>query len=170
MKFIKRLFRRAVIGAGHSGQSLEAARNIVEAFAVFLETSAPLPGRVADVDQLPHDKEAIKEAFSICIAGTSDPVLIEHLRHGYLLLSAWQENVGDQVLGLDYHGLDLSGDPMEIAEVIQRESEQMEPWNMLIEVEQATLTSELKTMGAYGTNTGYGTPSLTTAVRPAVLH
>jgi len=63
------------------------------------------------------------------------------------MLSAWQNGVGDQNLGVDFTRLDLEADPIELADIIQRDSEVMRKWNRLITAEQSILQSELKALG-----------------------
>jgi hypothetical protein len=75
------------------------------------------------------------------------------------MLSAWQNGVGAQTLGTDFAQLNLDGDPLELAQQIQEQSEPMEKWNPIIRAEQARLTSELSAMGvsiqlAYPSNFG----------------
>lgn len=149
MKMIKRLFSRDRASPEPTLLQLQTAQRIVQEYADFLETSSPLPGRIADVSQLPHAKQTIKDAISVCITGFSDPVLSEHLRHGYLMLSAWQQDVGDSVIGVDYSGLDLEQDPILLAEQIQITSNTMGPWQSLVEIEQKQLHGELQEMGAF---------------------
>jgi hypothetical protein len=149
MRMIKRLFSRDRTSPEATLAQLQTAQVIVQDYADFLETSAPLPGRIADVSQLPHDKQLIKDAIAVCITGFADPVLSEHLRHGYLMLSAWQQGVGDNVIGVDYSELDLDTDPIILAEQIQKTSNTMGPWQKLVEAEQKYLNAELKEMGAF---------------------
>lgn len=154
MKIIKRLFGFRNTRQDHGRLSADTAQRVVNEYAMFMEDSAPLPGRVADAADLPHEKETIKAALATCIAKSSDPVLVEHLRHGYLMLSAWQDGVGDTPIGVDYTQLDLGADPMDVAEEIQRCADLMKAWTPLIDAEQETLTRELNAMGAYLSQTG----------------
>ncbi len=147
MGMFNRLFRRDIIRAAPCELSLETAQRVVQDYRVFLETSAPLPGRVADVSELPHSKGHIKDAISVCITVLRNPQLNEHLKYGYLMLSAWQNGVGAQSLGPDFAQLDLDDDPLESAQQIQEKSEPMEKWKPVIKAEQSRLTSELSAMG-----------------------
>lgn len=147
MGMFNRLFRK--VGARQATRELDmaTAQSVVQDYRIFLETSAPLPGRVADERRLPHSKEHIKQAISVCISTIRDPGLNEHLKHGYLMLSAWQIGVGDKNLGVDFTQLDLEADPIELADQIQRESKVMRKWNPLIKAEQSILLTELKALG-----------------------
>ena len=83
----------------------------------------------------------------MCITELRDTQLTEHLKYGYLMLSAWQNGVGDKTLGLDFTQLDLEIDPLDLAQQIQQQSAPMEKWSPMIKDEQAKLTSELGAMG-----------------------
>ena len=128
--------------------NIEEAQRIVQDYGDFLAISSPPPGAVADVNKLPHDKPVIKEALATCISVIRDPELAEHLKHGYLMLSAWQIGVGDKNRGLDFTRINLDMDPLELAELIQRKSDTMDDWRPLIKTEQATLTAELNALVA----------------------
>ena len=60
---------------------IELARQVVQVYANFLNTSAPLPGCVADTNELPFDKEVIKASLYACINSTGDPELIQQDIH-----------------------------------------------------------------------------------------
>jgi hypothetical protein len=147
MGMFNRLFNKVSARQDTLGLDMATAQSVVQDYRIFLETSAPLPGRVADERQLPHSKEHIKQAISVCISTIRDPGLNEHLKHGYLMLSAWQNDVGDENLGVDFTRLNLEADPIELAEQIQRESDVMRKWNPLIKAEQSVLLTELKALG-----------------------
>ena len=135
MGMFNRLFKRDTRSTEQNTLTIEAAQQIVQQYRLFLEDCAPLPGRVSDVSHLPHRKEIIKDAILVCIRTFRDPSLTEHLRHGYLMLSAWQSGVGEQDLGPDFSQLDLEADPAN-------------KWTPLIKTEQAVLESELQAIGA----------------------
>lgn len=123
------------------------SHKVVQDYANFLNTSAPLPGCVADSRQLPHDKEVIKQSLFNCISSTGDRELIEHFKNGYLMLSAWQDKVGEQVLGLDFTSIDLESDPLDIAAQVQAQSDRVANWKPKIEAEQKILAAELVSFG-----------------------
>jgi len=102
---------------------------------------------VADVNELPHSKDLIKDAISVCITVLGDPQLTEQLKYGYLMLSAWQSGVGAKTLGPDFTRLDLDIDPLELAQQIQQLSTPMEKWNPVIKDEQVRLKYELNALG-----------------------
>ena len=99
MGMFNSLLRKVGARQESTGLDIAKAQRVVQDYRVFLETSAPLPGRVADERQLPHSKEQIKHAISVCISVIRDPQLNEHLKHGYLMLSAWQNGVGHKTWG-----------------------------------------------------------------------
>ncbi|NCF19216.1 MAG: hypothetical protein GWP63_13315 [Haliea sp.] len=129
------------------GLDLDLARKVVQDYANFLNTSAPLPGCVADSQQLPHHKELIKESLFTCINATGDPELIGHLKNGYLMLSAWQEGVGEHNLGMDFTELDLEAEPMFTAAQVQRQRDEVAHWRPLVEAEQKLLSADLLAFG-----------------------
>lgn len=142
MNVFNRLLKRGKAGNGSTLMSIETAHRVVREYGHFLETSAPLPGCVADVDQLPHSKEYIKAAIGVCVNKIKVPEVIEELKNGYLMLSAWQNDVGEQTLGLDFTQLDLNEDPVLIAQMIQQQSDGIGRWKPMIEADQIALMSE----------------------------
>ena len=147
MGMFNSLFRKVAARQESAGLDIVKAQSVVQDYRVFLETSAQLPGRVADECQLPHSKELIKHAISVCMRVIRDPQLNEHLKHGYLMLSAWQNDVGDTILGVDFTQLDLDTDPIKLADIIQRESDVMSKWTPMIKAEQSVLRAELEALG-----------------------
>ena len=129
---------------------IRAAQRIAQAYGHVLDSSAPLPGCVADAGQLPYDKDTIKQALAICLSASNDPQLTEYLKHGYLQLAAWQHGVGDKALGLDFTEIDLEADPNEIAALVQQRSATMACWDTLIKEERARLEGDLSALGFQG--------------------
>jgi hypothetical protein len=143
MGVLQRIFR----SDKPAGQDMALAHQVVMEYANFVNTSAPLPGCVADSSQLPYDKEVIKRSLFTCISGTGDREIIEHFKNGYLMLSAWQDAVGEQTLGLDFTGLDLEADPLDVAEQIQLQGDRVARWKPVIEAEQKILAADLVSFG-----------------------
>jgi hypothetical protein len=141
------IFQRIFGSDRSAGRDIGLAHQVVQDYANFLNTSAPLPGCVADSSHLPHDKEVIKRSLFTCISCTEDAELIEHFKNGYLMLSAWQDAVGEQTLGLDFTGLDLEADPLDIAERIQLQGDRIARWQPVIEAEQKILAADLVSFG-----------------------
>lgn len=144
MGMLNRLFGNPNAATENHLLNLETAQMIVEDYGNFLQASAPLPGCVADTSRLPHDKDIIKDALLTCMGVIRDPGLIEHLKHGYLMLSAWQEGVGEKHLGIDFTQLNLEADPLQLAASIQRQKETVDKWEIIISAEQAALKSDLR--------------------------
>ena len=123
------------------------AHKVVGEYANYLNTCAPLPGCVADSSDLPHDKELIKESLFACINATADPELIGHFKNGYLMLSAWQAGVGDNVLGVDFTRMNLEENPIDVAAQVQYQSDEVERWTPVVVKEQKILAAELISIG-----------------------
>lgn len=141
------IFQRPLGNSKPVGLEIGLARQVVQDYTNFLNTSAPLPGCVADTSQLPYDKEVIKQSLFSCISDTGDRELIEHFKNGYLMLSAWQHGVGGRTLGVDFTGLNLDAHPLEIAENIQQQADQVARWKPVIEADQKILAAELVSFG-----------------------
>lgn len=148
MNLFKHLFGRTQARNDEFGAlDLHTAQKVVQDYADFLDIAAPLPGRVSDESRLPYSKLHIKNALSVCINASCDPQLISHLKNGYLMLSAWQSGVGSRTVGVDFSSLNLAADPLEVAEAIQIQSEQVSRWTPIVKTEQANLASELRVLG-----------------------
>lgn len=141
MTIFTRLFGRRK-GRSQTLGFIETQRMVLD-YARFLEHSAPLPGRLVDASSLPHGKSELKEALLMCIGNCNDPRLEEHLKHGYLMLSAFQEGVGEQDLGTDFGSLDLDLDPLDIATRIEQESAVLHPWRESVQAELERLQQDL---------------------------
>ena len=141
------MFQRLSTRQQSPGLDLDNACAVVQGYANFLNVSPPLPGCVADSKQLPYDKELIKESIYICINATGDRELIAHLKNGYLMLCAWQDNVGDRPLGVDFTRLDLEADPLKTAAEIQQQSDDVAGWTPIVESEQKMLEADLMAFG-----------------------
>ena len=121
---------------------IDAQRRVLD-YARYLEDNPPMPGRVRDVARLPHDKHVLKDALLTCIGHSNDPRLGEHLKAGYLLLSAFQEDVGHEELGTDFAALDLAADPLEIATRIEQDADRSSSVRDRVEAELAQLRDDL---------------------------
>ena len=149
MELLRKIIGREKSKEDPARLTLQSAQQVVEDYEHLLQTSPTLPGRVSDVSELPHDKETIKAAITACVYVTRDPVRTEQLRYNYLNLSSWQEGVGPETLGIDFSQLDLSVEPGELNQLLQKISDGMEKWTPIMEAEQKQLRSELQSMGAY---------------------
>lgn len=79
----------------------EDFEDVVSAYLFHLERSAPTPGCVADVRELPCSKEAIKRALRWRLLHTGDADFRDTLKVAYVALCDWQEGVGAEHRGLD---------------------------------------------------------------------
>ena len=128
--------------------SAEQCQEIICDYANFLDIAAPLPGCVADASKLPHPKDTIKLAILTCmVTSGDDEELLRHLRHGYLMLAAFQEDVGGQNLGMNFIDIDLDDDPEAVAFQLQRQEQGVAPWKPLVQAEQGQLMQELRAAG-----------------------
>ena len=122
---------------------------VVQAYGKVLETKAPAPGTVADVKKLPYPKPVIKKALVAALRITDDPKMKEHLKIGYILLSAWQEGVGENDQGLNTLALDMSQDTKSLAQAVLEQSSGSEKWIAKAQEEKETLAKELQEMGLW---------------------
>ena len=132
-----------------TGMTADAAEKIVQDYGAVLGSSAPAPGCVADVRNLPHSKERIKQALVFAIRLTKDPQMREQLKVGYISLADWQEDVGTDTVGIDLTKMDLNADPLEMAKRIASRGNAMEKWTPLVQAEQEALKSELQKLGLW---------------------
>lgn len=141
MKLFSRLFGRTS-GAEYELDFLKAQRMVLD-YARFLEDSAPMPGRIVDTSRLPHPKASLKRALLMCIGSSSDTRLDEHLKAGYLMLSAFQSDLGDVGMGTDFAALDLEGDVMDIAAQLEQDETKAETWRLDVRRELEQLKQDL---------------------------
>lgn len=141
MAMFTRLFGRRQ-NAAQEGRFMDAQRRVLD-YARYLETNPPMPGRVRDVARLPHDKQVLKQALLTCIGHSNDARLGEHLKAGYLLLSAFQEGVGCEEVGTDFTALDLAADPLDIATRIERDADETRDLRVRVDAELTQLQDDL---------------------------
>lgn len=146
MTTLQRIFGQLIVS--DERLSAQECQEIICDYAHLLDTDAPLPGCVTDASKLPHPKDTIKLAILTCmVTSGGDEELMRHLRHGYLMLSAFQDGVGEQTLGMDFTNIDLEQDPEAVAFQVQRQSQGVAPWKPAIEAEQGQLLQELRAAG-----------------------
>lgn len=148
MSILGRFLGRGKASNNVAFMRFDRAHRIVREYADFLQTSSPMPGCVADVKQLPHAKAQIKDAIGVYVNKIREDAVTEELKHGYLMLSAWQDGVGEESLGLDFTQLDLDEDPQLVAEMIQEQSASIGKWKPVIEADQAELKAEFELLAA----------------------
>lgn len=141
MAIFTRLFGRR--GRAARQESFVTAQRRVLDYARYLESSPPLPGRILDASRLPHSKESLKSALLMCIGNSHDERLEEHLKAGYLMLSAFQPGVGEQDIGTDFASLDLEQDPLNVATSIEADEQRVRPWRQRVQEELELLKDDL---------------------------
>ncbi len=132
-----------LLGTPGRSQYLDARRQVAD-YAQFLERSAPMPGQVADANQLPHPKGELKLALLVCLGGASEARVKEQLEAGYLMLSAFQEGVGRPFVGANFAGLDLESDPEDVALALEEAYLEASPWRRLAMRDLERLREELQ--------------------------
>jgi hypothetical protein len=132
-----------------TGMTPEAAQKLVQDYGAVLGSSAPAPGCVADVRNLPHSKERMKQALVFALRLTKEPQMREQLKSGYISLADWQEGVGNERVGIDLTKMDLNADPLEMAKRIASQGSVMEKWTPLVQAEREALKSELQKLGLW---------------------
>lgn len=120
---------------------------VVADFGEVLAVRAPVPGSVADVDELPYPKDQIKLAILITLKVTNDPELREHLKFAYVSLADWQDGVGATHKGLDATKLDRSKPIQDLLNEIGDRGEEMKKWQPIVKAEQEALVAELRKLG-----------------------
>ncbi len=141
MKMFSHLFGRLPV-ADCALNFVNAQRMVLD-YARFLENSAPMPGRIIDASRLPHPKASLKQALLMCIGSGASNSLEEHLKAGYLMLSAFQTNVGDVGLGTDFAALDLEADLVDIVEQLQQDETEAQSWRLDVRLELEQLKQDL---------------------------
>jgi hypothetical protein len=141
MKMFSHLFGRLPV-ADCALNFVNAQRMVLD-YARFLENSAPMPGRIIDASRLPHPKASLKQALLMCIGSGASNRLEEHLKAGYLMLSAFQTNVGDVGLGTDFAALDLEADLVDIVEQLQQDEAEAQSWRLDVRLELEQLKQDL---------------------------
>ena len=126
----------------HELRFMDAQRMVLD-YARHIESWAPMPGCIADTTALPHAKDAMKKALLLCIASSNGPRMEEHLKAGYLMLSAYQSGVGEEMLGVRFAELDLEDDPAEVAAVINARSGDARKWDSQVRAELQQLQQDL---------------------------
>lgn len=120
---------------------------VVADFGEVLATRAPVPGTVADVDELPYPKDQIKLAILTMLNVTSDPHFQEQLKIAYVSLADWQAGVGPTHVGLAVKKLDRTKSPLDLAKDVGARVEEIKKWQPIVAAEQETLIGELRHFG-----------------------
>jgi len=128
--------------------SNEDAETIVKEYANTIEHNSPLPLTVSDTKNLPYSKNKIKKAILVVLQNTTNEQGITYLKHGYTFLSNWQDNVGDEDIGVNLLDKDLdSDDASQHIQDFQEQSRKYNEWKDLVESEEKQLIRELEEQG-----------------------
>jgi hypothetical protein len=125
----------------------EDFEDVVSAYLFHLERSAPTPGCVADVRELPCAKETIKSALRWRLLHTGDADFRDTLKVAYVALSDWQEGVGAEHLGLDAGKLGPDLTAAERAAMIAAKAVEGATWAGKSNAEAKGLHRELSALG-----------------------
>jgi hypothetical protein len=140
---------------GSPSMTVEDAEKIVQDYGAAWRSVARPGNVVRDIRNLPHPKEHIKQALILSLLLNTDPKGREILKVAYILLADWQEGVGNIPVGLDMTGVNLNGDPIELAERVAEPLRRMVKWQPVVNEEQEVLKSELQKLGLWEvTNAG----------------
>ncbi len=136
---------KAIRNQAHQKPStLRMLKKIIQEYGNVLENNSPRPGSVADVCKLPYKKEQIKQALIIGLHETNNEKMKEILKVGYIELSIWQENVGNEDQGLDFSKIDFNDAPRKTIEQFIKQSDISQKWSPLVEAEKKSLEKELR--------------------------
>ncbi len=141
MNLFTRLFGRPDNGVRE--MDFIGAQRMVLDYARYLEGASPMPGQVLDASCLPHDKELLRDALLFCISNSSDPRLEEHLKAGFLMLSAFQHGVGEAGAGVEFAALDLDADMLDTAHHLEMQQERSQHWSLIAGRELQQMQEEL---------------------------
>jgi hypothetical protein len=125
----------------------DIGEDIVAAYCQALEESAPLPGCVADVEELPYPKETIKEALRWRLQRTSDVDYRDTLKVAYVALADWQPGVGPRHRGLDLTQLPPDLSRQQRLERIAEQALEGAAWSARSNAEAEQLHRELVALG-----------------------
>lgn len=122
----------------------EEMNKIIQEYGRALVHKAPPLGGVADVSKLPHSKSKIKKALIQALYAVEGPELARSLKDGYVRLSDWQEDVGEQTIGIDLAEFGTISDLDEQASVYLEQEHQIEKWQHEVSSEVESLKDDLK--------------------------
>ena len=150
MRFFSKLFGKSNQKSSSSKIiKLEDAEKIIQKYGNVLENNSPRPGSVSDVCELPYKKEQIKQALIIGLHENNNEMMKEMLKVGYIALSNWQENVGNEHQGLDFSKIDFNDTPRKTIEQFNKQSDISQKWSPLVEAEKNSLEKELRNLGLW---------------------
>ena len=122
----------------------EEMNKIIQEYGRAMVHKAPPLGGVAAVSKLPYPKSKIKKALIQALSAVEGPELARSLKDGYVRLSVWQEDVGEQTIGIDLAEFGTISDLDEQASVYLEQERQIEKWKHNVSNEAESLMDDLK--------------------------
>ena len=94
-------------------------------------------------------EEHIKQALILGLHETNDERMKEMLKVGYVEISNWQENVGNEDQGLDFSKIDFNDNPRKTIEQFTKQTDIRKKWSPLVEAERKSLEKDLRNLGLW---------------------
>ena len=129
---------------------LEEMNKIIQEYGTAMVHKAPPSGGVADVSSLPYPKSQIKRAIIQALYAVAGPEMATSLKAGYVKLSDWQEDVGEQSIGIDLSKFGMILDTGERADAYLEQENQIEKWKDQVNDEMESLQDDLEKLGLWG--------------------
>jgi hypothetical protein len=129
---------------------LEEMNKIIQEYGSAMVYKAPPSGGVADVSSLPYPKSQIKKAIIQALYAVDGPEMATSLKDGYVKLSDWQEDVGEQSIGIDLSKFGMILDTDERVDAYLRQESQIEKWKDQVNDEMESLQDDLEKLGLWG--------------------
>jgi hypothetical protein len=123
---------------------------IIQEYGSAMVHKAPPAGGVADESNLPYPKSKIKKAVIQALCAVDGPEMATSLKHGYLKLSDWQEDVGEQSIGIDLSKFGMILDTDERVDAYLEQESQIEKWKNQVNDEMESLQDDLEKLGLWG--------------------
>jgi hypothetical protein len=147
--FHARSKRPAEVNEAQTKQGIERAATILAAYGKVLSEDKD-GGLIADIKRLPNSKEEIKAAVRILLKVTIDPAMREHLRTGYIALSAYQPLTPNQKQAIRQWDSTVgnakpmsNSDLQKMAQLIVESGDVVSPLQKIVAAEMDTLLQEL---------------------------
>jgi hypothetical protein len=126
---------------------LEEMNKIIQEYGSAMVYKAPPSGGVADVSSLPYPKSQIKKAIIQALYAVDGPEITTSLKDGYVKLSDWQEDVGEQSIGIDLSKFGMILDTDERVDAYLEQENQIEKWKDQVNDEMESLQDDLEKLG-----------------------
>jgi hypothetical protein len=131
-----------------SDMRLEQAHEMACTYAALLEGMPADMETVADLDDLPYAKEAIKHALLMLLRLVPRPVLREPLKIAYVRLGQWQSRIVAPAIGIDIANPRTAGNPLTFASQLAANKAPIEEKRRAAaKAERSALIAELRRLG-----------------------